>query len=327
MSGRKGAAEDRQTTVLFADVTGSMRLYEAAGDGKAAEAIGECMRRLRLAAEASGGRVVKTMGDEVMVLFPTPDHAADAATRMHAAVGALPAVEGQKLALRIGFHAGPVIQRDSDVFGDTVNLASRLAEQATRGQVLTSANTVSMLTPYLQHSTRRLYDIAVKGKPGNVALCEVLWSKSPDITDFPLETVASPNARLSLRLKFRGRELVRRRLRESITVGRDPQSALVVRDAMASRHHCVIERRQDRFFVRDHSSNGTYVRIDGEQGSTLLRREEAVLRGHGWLGFGQAAELAGDVLEYLCVEEHWIGRTKAATRSPPVKKRSEPANQ
>ncbi|TMI16805.1 MAG: hypothetical protein E6H38_05870 [Betaproteobacteria bacterium] len=76
----------RQTTVLFADVTGSMKLYETAGDALAAEAIGRCLEKLRLSAEATGGRVVKTMGDSVMALFSSPGAAASAAASMQVAI-------------------------------------------------------------------------------------------------------------------------------------------------------------------------------------------------------------------------------------------------
>ena len=289
----------RDTTVLFADVTGSTRLYEAAGDAQAVAAIAICLQAVRAAAESAGGRVVKTMGDEVMALFATPDQAADAAARMHHAVETLPPVDGHKLALRIGFHAGPVVQRDNDVFGDTVNLASRLADQATKGQVLTSADTVALMHPFMRNSTRRLYDIPVKGKADEIALCEVLWSKSPEITNFPVGRTTPKPGRASLRLKYRDQELVRRRLGESVTIGREPGCTLVVGDPAASRQHCVIERRQDRFFLKDHSSNGTYLSIEGE-GETILRREEIALRGHGWIAFGQPKELAVDLVEYFC---------------------------
>lgn len=293
---------DRGSTVLFADVTGSTRLYEEAGDTRALDAIESCLDRLRRAAEASGGRVVKTTGDEVMALFATPDMAADAATRMHLAVDALPPLDSHKLGVRIGFHAGPVIQRDNDVFGDTVNLASRLVEQATRGQVLTSAETVELLTPALRSSTRRLYDITVRGKADEIALCELLWQKSADITDFPTTHTIKKPARLTLRLRYRGKEIVRRRLQESVTLGRDPASTVVVAEATASRHHCLIERRQDKYIVRDHSSNGTYVTEEGENRETILRREEAALHGHGWIAFGQPKSHTADALEYWCDE-------------------------
>jgi class 3 adenylate cyclase len=289
----------RKTTVLFADVTGSTKLYESAGDREAVDAIARCVEVLRRAAEASRGRVVKTMGDEVMALFPSPDAAAEAATRMQTAVEALPATRGQKLGLRIGFHAGPVIQRDHDVFGDSVNLASRLVEQATKGQVLTSAHTVALLTPAMRNSTRQLYDITVKGKEEEIALCEYLWQKSADITDFSALTSVLKAPRSGLRLRYRGKDLIRRRREESIVIGRDLGCQLVIVDPKASRQHCVIERRQDKFILRDHSTNGTYVAIEGEE-EIVLRREELTLRKHGWIAFGQPRAETPDVVEYFC---------------------------
>src|SRR5207253_6908353 len=172
----------RQITVLFADVSGSTRLYETAGDAAALDAIGRCIERLSQAAESTGGRVLKTMGDEVMVLFPTPDAAASAASEMHAAVDTLPPVNGTKLGVRIGFHAGPVIQRDNDVFGDTVNLAARLVEQAMKGQIIISEETAGLLGPVFRNWARRLYAIQVKGKGEEVMLCELVWRQTADMT-------------------------------------------------------------------------------------------------------------------------------------------------
>src|SRR5207244_6332533 len=104
----------RQTTVLFADVSGSTSLYETAGDVAALDAIGLCIGRLSQAAESTGGRVLKTMGDEVMVLFPTPDAAANGASEMHAAVATRPPVNGTKLGARSGAHCGPAAQPHKD---------------------------------------------------------------------------------------------------------------------------------------------------------------------------------------------------------------------
>ena len=289
---------ERQAAVLFADVTGSTRLYEAAGDARAVEAIGRCLESLRRVTQACGGRVVKSMGDGVMALFPSADAAADAAARMHGAVDALPPLDSHKLGVRIGFHAGPVIQRDDDVFGDTVNLAARLVEQATKGQVLTSADTVSRLTPALRNATRRLYDIAVRGKAEALPLCELLWRKDAAVTDFPVGQAA--RRRALLRLRYGAKELVRRRQAESISCGRDAASAVVVAEPKASRQHCTIERRLDSFVLRDHSSNGTYVTVAGLGQETVLRREELVLRGHGWIAFGQPRAQSVEVLEYWC---------------------------
>jgi len=249
-----------------------------------------------------------------MALFPTVDRAAEAATRMHVAVSTLPSIAGQKLSLRIAFHAGPVMQRGDDVFGDTVNLASRLVAQATKGQVLTSAQTAKRLTPVLRNATRQLYDITVKGKASDVSLCELLWSKGADVTDFPLSETPKSTPRPRLRLKLGERQRIRRRLVESITIGRDPQSAFVVEEATASRHHCVIERRQHNFVVRDHSANGTFISFAGGDAKMVLRREEVVLQGHGWLTFGQPKSMATHVLEYFCEEDNG-GGTKDESRA------------
>ena len=289
----------RPTTVLFADVSGSTKLYDSVGDTAAFEAIGACIDQLRQAAEANGGRVVKTMGDEVMALFPSPDAAASAATRMHAAVESLPAVGSNKLALRIGFHSGPVVQRNNDVFGDTVNVASRLADQAVRGQILTSQETSALLGRFIRNSTRPLYSIQIRGKAEAVAICEIVWRQSPDVTEAVGSSVARKPAPVTLRLQYRGQEAVRRRGRDATMIGRGPNCELVISDPKASREHCTIERRQDRFVLQDHSTNGTYVTADGER-EILLQREDLTLHGHGWISFGQPRAGTTDVVEYLC---------------------------
>jgi adenylate cyclase len=102
----------------------------------------------------------------------------------------------------------------------------------------------------------------------------------------------------ALRLKYRDREIVRRRDDESIAVGRDQASGLVIDDEMASRNHCTLERRQDKFVLKDHSTNGTYVTIEGDA-ELLLRREELVLRKHGWIAFGQPRTTSVDVVEFF----------------------------
>ena len=73
------AEQQAQGAVLFSDVSGSTKLYETAGDQVAKAAVDECVRIMRDRTGAAKGRVIKTMGDEVMSVFPTADAAADAA--------------------------------------------------------------------------------------------------------------------------------------------------------------------------------------------------------------------------------------------------------
>ena len=297
----KGSMDvSRQTVVLFADVSGSTRLYESAGDAVAMEAIERCVGLLRQATETGGGRVVKTIGDEIMALFPTPDLAAGAAAEMQHAIDRLLPVANTKLGLRVGFHFGAVVQRDGDVFGDTVNVASRLVEQAIRGQVITSNDTMALLGPVFKAWTRRLYSIQVKGRTSEVELCEVIWSQHADTTAISLHRVAAKAAPVVLRLKYRDLERKLRRNPDSIMLGREESPhGMVVADSNASRLHCTIERRQDRFVLVDHSSNGSFVTVEGDP-EVMLRREEFTLRKHGWIAFGQPRAGATEVVEFFC---------------------------
>jgi len=289
----------RQVTVLFADVSDSTKLYESEGDKAAMEAIARCVDRLRQCVEASGGRVVKTIGDEVMAVFPTPDAAAIAAGRMQHAIDALPLAGATKLGVRIGFHCGPVIQSGNDVFGDTVNLAARLVEQAGKSQIITSQETSDGLGPIFRSFKRPLYAIHIKGKVEEVKLCELIWRQADDVTmSFAGRTKAESEPPV-LRLKHRDREVVCRRHDDSITMGRDPACGLVIANNRISRRHCSIERRQDKFVLADQSTNGTYVTTEGSS-EIFLRREEFLLGKHGWIAFGQPRSEAEDVVEYFC---------------------------
>src|SRR5258708_10403328 len=80
----------RPATVLFADVSDSTKLYETLGDKLAHAAIGGCIEVMKRTTVAAGGRVVKTIGDEVMAIFPMPDAAAAAAAESQAAGDIMP---------------------------------------------------------------------------------------------------------------------------------------------------------------------------------------------------------------------------------------------
>ena len=127
--------------VLFADVSGSTKLYEIVGDTQAHAAVDLCVKLFSALTEQHGGRVVKTIGDEVMAVFADAPPAATAARDIQLGVQDMAPVDKVRLGVRVGFHYGLLVERDGDVFGDTVNLAARLAEMASRGQIITSLET------------------------------------------------------------------------------------------------------------------------------------------------------------------------------------------
>jgi class 3 adenylate cyclase len=288
----------RETTVLFADLIGASDLYTKAGDAAGGEAIKQCVERLRKAVNdcGAGGRLVHIKDDKVIVLLSSPDVAADAAVAMHTAMEDVEPLKGTKLALGVGFHHGTVIQKDNDVFGDTVNLAARLVEQAANGQIITTEETAKRLAPLYRAWMRRLYAIEIRGRSGEVTLCELVWRADDSATQYSRNR-ADTGVKSVLTLRYKGQKVVRRREKELITIGRDDTCGLMIAEANASRQHCTIERRKDKFVLSDHSANGTFVIIEGEK-EVELQREDFVLSRRGAITFGQPRASAAKVVEF-----------------------------
>lgn len=296
------SSKEREISVLFADVSGSTRLYEKLGDTEALYAVDRCVKRMERAVEAFRGTVVKTIGDEVMAVFNTAEEAFQAASEMQQRITDLPPVSGVKLAIRLGFHHGPVIEEKGDYFGDTVNTAARLAGLAKAGQALTSGETIKQLPELLQESTRDLDQMSVKGKVEGLHVFEVLWQEGEELTMKAPSirgagAVASP-AGNRLCVRYGGEVMVVDEKRSSLALGRDASCDLVIQDRRASRNHGKIERRGDKFVLTDISTNGTYVAVNGEP-EIFLRREDLVLRGSGRIAFAASVNSENaDIAEF-----------------------------
>ena len=286
---------------MFADVSGSTRLYERAGDAIAHAAIEKCVGIFRDKTQQSGGRVIKTIGDEVMSVFADASGAAHAAAEIQTSIQELAPVAGSKIGVRIGFHYGPVVEREGDVFGDAVNLAARLAGLAAKGQIMTSRETVDRMTPTQKAFSRRLYSIEVKGKAQEVDLYEILWQQSGEETALATraDSTVRPQQHARMTLKYLGQEIVLDSDRNGLTLGRDKFADVTIVDRMGSRLHGKIEYRLGKFILADHSANGTYVTFESEP-EIVLRREEVVLRGNGSIAFGQSRKTASEVAEFSC---------------------------
>ena len=286
MSGRP--VKPRTLAILFADVSGSTALYETLGDRSALKTVESVLEVLRGAVAESDGRVVKTLGDEIMAVFPSGAAAAQAATRMQERVGALSGPGDRRLGVRIGFHVGRVLEEGGDVFGDAVNVAARMAGLAKSGQIVTTAATVKSMPKPTRARTRDLDRLSVKGKQDELRVFELLWQDDEDLTVLGVrESVLEGGARV-LHLQHGERTLVMGPDLTTVLIGRDATSDIVIADRTASRLHGRIERRRDKYFYVDLSTNGTYVRISNDA-EIRLRREQIMLRGQGCLAYGHSA--------------------------------------
>lgn len=287
------SASERELSILFADVSGSTRLYEKLGDTEALHAVDRCIKRMERSVESFRGRVVKTIGDEIMAVFESAEDAFQGAVDMQQRIADLPPVSGVKLGIRLGFHCGPVIEDKGDFFGDSVNTAARLTGLAKAGQILTSGETVGKLPELLQLSTRDLDKMSVKGKSESLNVFEVLWLEGEELTmkapSIRTRSASAADKPVRLCVRHAGNVLVIDDKNDSLVLGRDATSDLVIRDRRASRNHGKIERRGDKFVLTDISTNGTYVTFAGEP-EFFLRREDLVLRGSGKISFAASAK-------------------------------------
>ena len=283
--------------VLFADIVGSTRLYESLGDAQAKQMIDECLEVLRAATARYGGRVVKTIGDEVMCVLPDADSTCLAAIEMQLRTASLPANVAVQRTIRAGFHVGPVIEENNDVFGDTVNLAARMAGLAKGKQIMTTRAAVDLLSPMLRSSTRPIAALSVKGKGDDVEVCEVLWQPTEELT------MATPSAlaaagHVELQLRHAGKVHRLTQANVGVFLGRDASCEILVADRMASRVHARIELRRGKFYLIDQSTNGTFV-MERAEPEMVLRREEVMLRASGQIALGHSVtDMGAELVEF-----------------------------
>jgi len=278
--------------ILFADVSGSTSLYEKLGDQRALAAIDRVLAELRKSIAFQSGRVIKTIGDELMAVLPSADAAMQAACDMQGRVAAIPLMENAPLAIRVGFHFGPAIEEGGDFFGDAVNTAARMAGLAKAGQIITSGPTVEALSPLLREATRDLDAMTVKGKQDEIRIFEVIWHDSPDLTTMAARDSAVRRHEPTLTLTYGAMTLALGVARQSASLGRDAANDLVIADKMASRVHARIEHRRGQFFLTDQSTNGTYVTLEGDA-EIMLKREQLMLRGRCVISLGHSLAEAG----------------------------------
>ena len=283
--------------VLFADIVGSTRLYETLGDAQAKQMIDECLEVLRAATARYGGRVVKTIGDEVMCVLPDADSTCLAAIEMQLRTASLPANVSVQRTIRAGFHVGPVIEENNDVFGDTVNLAARMAGLAKGKQIMTTRAAVDLLSPMLRSSTRPIAALSVKGKGDDVEVCEVLWQPTEELTmTTPSALAAAGHVELQLRHAGKVHRLTQANV--GVFLGRDASCEILVADRMASRVHARIELRRGKFYLIDQSTNGTFV-MERAEPEMVLRREEVMLRANGQIALGHSVtDMGAELVEF-----------------------------
>lgn len=278
--------------VLFADVVESTGLYRRLGDIEALKIVSACLGAMQGVLPRHQGRLVKTLGDAVMCLFPDAECAVAAAIDMQQVMEAF-RPGGVAVEIRIGLHTGPVVIGKDDVYGDTVNVAAYLADAATPGQVLIAQTTLQELGGTWRDDARPLFDAILKNTLARTSVYELLWrDDAAERTHVNLQIARMiPQDIGSLLLVLDGVERHVDYWHPMITIGRAPECELLINDRLVSRRHATIRVERTQFYLVDHSTNGTFITRENGEELHLVRRE-ILLEGAGEIrpGYSRKAD-------------------------------------
>ena len=273
---------EKTLVIFFSDIAGSTTMYERLGDKAAQQLVAASLKNMISEVQKNGGTLIQTVGDEVMAHFPNADFAFNAAVSIQSLQKSMPTE------VRIGFHYGDVIENKGDFFGNAVNVAARVAARAIANEIMTTKQTVKLLSDKNHKNVRFLSASTVKGKDELLSIYEVLWEPEPaeDLT-----TMARPKTRESavqgaeLELVFQKNVYQMNANNTLLTIGRSNENDLTVNDRLASRKHAKIELKNSRFILNDTSSNGTFIITTNFQ-PTKIVRDSFELIGSGSIELG-----------------------------------------
>ncbi len=165
-----------QRAVLFSDIIGSTSYFERFGDEAGVAMLALHHDAALPVMQKHGGRLVKKIGDALMVAFETPDQAIQAAIETQRILANLKDLRtGEPCLERIGIGYGSVFEQDGDLFGDVVNTAARIENMGEGGQILCSAAAYEALDYRLDCPVRLFDAVPVRGHVQSIDIFEICW--------------------------------------------------------------------------------------------------------------------------------------------------------
>ena len=288
-----------ELTIVFSDLTGSTGIFEALGNTKAAEVVTQTTHWIGQLCQTRGGRVIKYLGDGVLLAFADNAAAVQAVTEMqrlhNERVSSWPA-NMKSMKIKIGMARGEVVEQGGDCFGDAVNVAARLSDLAGADQILGTASVIDQLPFDTDIRYRNLGPMNIRGKIEPAVVYRIEWLREIQ-TDFltmqaGLDTpdAAATHLPSSLVLTWEDKTMILDASDMPLSLGRGNDAKFLVNDPRVSRLHARIHQRGDVFVLADVSSYGTWVRFAGSDSALALRRQECVLLNKGEIALGASFE-------------------------------------
>ncbi len=286
-------------TVLFADLCRSTDLFDQLGDQTAVDLVMQSMRLAEDIARENRGTVIGTIGDEIMCTFKSPEDALTSAKQIHAQMSQNDFMPGHHLAMRVGINSGEVLSLRNSVYGDTVNIAARLAQQAKANQSLISSDTIGLLGEDHRDQIRLVGQISLQGKAGMLEVHELLEA---DITD-EITEVATGTADTFRSYLMTARYLNRQMRFDPMLVrfllGRGMECDQVIDHPTISREHAEFTYYNGQFILRDFSTNGSVVLQEDK--TERLHRSNITLQGKGKIYLGRTLNQPRFCIEFTCI--------------------------
>jgi class 3 adenylate cyclase len=286
-----------QATVVFTDLHGSTAVFEALGNVVATETITKITSWIAKQCEAANGRVVKTLGDGVLALFPDGASAVKAVVELQRGhlKSMLKLPKGTGMPVRIGLASGDVELVAGDCYGDAVNVAARLCDLSGPNQIWADAASLNNVTEAQGVTFRILGPISIRGRAEPCTVYQIEW-REEEVSDFltmqgEIDPLLIPGESdvlgREVELRWQDHSEVFRSFELPVNIGRVRNVEFMVNDPRVSRTHARLEWRNGSVVLVDVSSYGSWVRFSGSSGADiLLRREECVLHGEGELALG-----------------------------------------
>ncbi len=164
--GDAGGGEAHPMTIVFTDLEGFTRFTSREGDDAARSLLDRHHKSVGPLIRSRGGRVVKKIGDGLLITFSAPEAAVLAALEVGEA-------DNGDLRLRAGIHDGEAVLLGDDLIGHDVNLAARVTDSAKGGETLATTDVRSAVGPMPGIAFGRARRRSFKGVSESVSVCPV----------------------------------------------------------------------------------------------------------------------------------------------------------